>query len=122
MSEDGVLKPSHLITPTVLHILLSLAEEDRHGAGIKSDVEERTEGSLNLGPATLYEAIHRLERSGWIAVTQPPEQETQGRGNHRKYYRLTNAGRSELNAELQRLNEIVHFAKARRIFWEPGSA
>lgn len=121
MSEDGTLKPSQLITPTVLHILLSLAEEDRHGAGIKSAVEERTEGSLNLGPATLYEAIHRLERSGWIAVTQPPDR-AQGRGNHRKYYRLTKAGRGELNAELQRLDEIVHFAKARRIFWESGSA
>lgn len=122
MSEDGTLKPSQLITPTVLHILLSLAEEDRHGAGIKSEVETRTEGGLNLGPATLYEAVHRLERAGWIAVTERPDGEAQGRGNHRKYYRLTQDGRRELNAELHRLNEIVHFAKARRIFGGSGGA
>lgn len=116
--EDPV-SPRHIITPAVLHILLSLADHDRHGYGIKQDVEDRTHGTLNLGPATLYEAIHRLERVGWIEVTDPPDAETPGRGNTRKYYALTGSGRQALYGELGRLDEIVRFAKSRNLMSPP---
>ncbi|HXV62338.1 MAG TPA: helix-turn-helix transcriptional regulator [Vicinamibacteria bacterium] len=95
------------MTPAVLHVLLSLADGERHGYGIKLDVEERTDGAIRLGPGTLYEAIHRLEKSGWIEETNHDER--------RKFYRLTRAGRRHLEKELNRLNEIIRFARSKAL-------
>jgi DNA-binding PadR family transcriptional regulator len=106
--------PRELLTPAGLHILLSLAEGPRHGYGIKLDVEERTAGSLTLGPGTLYEAIHRMERGGWI-------QRRPGSDPRRVTYRLTAAGRKRMQVELERLEEIVEFARARELLSETRS-
>jgi DNA-binding PadR family transcriptional regulator len=118
MTTREAVNPRQILTPVALHILLSLADGERHGYGIKLEVEDRTRGSLTLGPATLYEAIHRMEKAGWIEVTDPPPNESPGRGNHRKYYCLTTEGRRQLHAELHRLNEIVRFAKSKKLFSE----
>ncbi len=101
--------PRDLLTPAVLQILLSLTAGSRHGYGIKRDVEDRTGGTLKLGPGTLYEAIHRLLQAGLVdhAKTPPAVQA----GGRRKYYRLTGAGRKVLLEELERLDEIVSFAR-----------
>jgi DNA-binding PadR family transcriptional regulator len=91
----------------------------RHGYGIKRDVEVATAGTLHLGPGTLYEAIHRMEAQGWIeevdrrALRQQPDYDARAR-----YYRLTGAGRDEMEAELARLDEIVKHARKRAIM--PG--
>ena len=58
-SRSNTRKPRKLLTPTQLHILMALADGKRHGYAIKQEVERRTEGALNLGPATLYDAIQR---------------------------------------------------------------
>lgn len=58
-----------------LQILLTLAEHDLHGYGIKLDIAERTAGRMSLGSGTLYEAIQRLEQRGFIAPTRPPDGE-----------------------------------------------
>jgi DNA-binding PadR family transcriptional regulator len=98
-----------LPTPAVLHILLALADGERHGYGIKQEVERRGEGALRLGPGTLYEAIYRLCRQGWI-------EEVDGSGDERRrLYRLTAEGRRALQAELRRLEAIVAEARARRL-------
>lgn len=102
--------PREILTPAALHVLLSLADGERHGYGIKLDVEERTAGSLSLGPATLYEAIHRMRKAGWI------EEAPRARGREkadarRRYYRLTREGRGRLREELERLRDIVRYAK-----------
>ena len=54
------------LTPVEFHILLALAEEARHGYGIKLDVERRTDGRISLGSGTLYVAIQRLEKEGLV--------------------------------------------------------
>ena len=100
--------PRSLLTPAALHILMSLAQGDRHGYGIKQDVEERTGGALRLGPGTLYEAIHRMLRSGWIEETpgRPDDQS----GSRKKVYRITSEGSEQMRTELARLEDIVRFA------------
>ena len=52
------------LSPSILHILLALAEGPRHGYAIKLDVETRSKGSLRMGPGTLYESIQRLLEAG----------------------------------------------------------
>lgn len=111
-ASDPPTNPRALLTPAGLHILLALAGEDRHGYGIKLDIDERTAGALSLGPATLYEAIHRMVRAGLIAARP-----RKGRGtpadDRRKYYTLTAEGRRQLADELARLDDIVRYARAK---------
>jgi PadR family transcriptional regulator PadR len=106
--------PRELLSPAALHVLLSLANGKRHGYGIKMDVEARTEGALSLGPGTLYEAIHRMQKSGWIEETARPKGAT-GRDARRKFYRLTKLGRRQLQEELERLDGIVRYARSREL-------
>lgn len=102
------------MSPAVLHILMSLAEGERHGYAVKQDIEDRTSGGLVLGPGTLYEAIHRLLRDGWLA--EAPEATRADGDGRRKYYRLTDAGRRAMEAELVRLDALVREARARALF------
>lgn len=100
-------RPRELLTPAALHVLLSLVDGPRHGYGIQRDVAERTGGKLKLGPGTLYEAIHRMLESGWIAHA--------GRDTRRKNYRLTGEGRRQLKAELARLESLVSYARSKAL-------
>lgn len=101
------------LSPAVLHILMSLAEGSRHGHAVKEDVEARTEGAVVLGPGTLYEAIHRLLRDGWLEeAVEATAADPDGR---RKHYRITAAGRRAMEAELVRLERLVRDARARRL-------
>lgn len=103
--------PRALLTPAGLHILLALADDDLHGYAIKIDIERRTEGALRLGPATLYEAIHRMVKAGWISETGG---DAAARGR-RRTYTLTAEGRAQMTAELERLSHIVADARARSL-------
>ena len=79
------------LTPAVLHILLALSDEDRHGLGIMSEVEQRTLGAVRLGPGTLYGTIKRMLTAGLIeeSVERPPPPDDDTR---RRYYGLTALG------------------------------
>ena len=98
------------LTPAVFHILLSLADADRHGYAIMQEVEERTMGAVRLGPGTLYGAIRRLRADGLI-------EELEGDGSagdeRRRYYHLTGLGRKVARLEAERLEEMVVAARAR---------
>jgi DNA-binding PadR family transcriptional regulator len=110
--------PRDIVTPAALHVLLCLAEGERHGYGIKLDVEERTAGTMSLGPGTLYEAIHRMEKCGWIEESQ--RRGSRGKSDpRRRYYRLTKEGRDRLRQELERLRDIVAYARARDLLRDP---
>jgi len=109
--EEKTASPRELMTPAVLHILVSLATGERHGLGIKEEVEERTGGELRLGPGTLYEGLHRLEGSGWVSEVEAGTAED----GRRRYYRLTKEGRRAMVAELARLDAIVRHARAERL-------
>lgn len=111
-SRRAIASPRALLTPAGLHILLALSDEERHGSAIRDDVAARTGGALRLGPATLYEAIHRMENAGWIAPRTPGDAPDDAR---RRYYTLTAEGRRQMTAELERLDAIVADARSRAL-------
>jgi len=99
------------MTSAVLHILLSLAAEDRHGLGIASDVKAFTSGRIALGPGTLYGTIKRLLDAGLIEdLGQPSAEDDDPR---RRYYRITPRGRRALEMETQGLQSVLGVAKQR---------
>ena len=100
------------LTPPVFHILLALADEERHGYGIMQDVARQTSDALQLGPGTLYGCLKRMLAAGLVeeAEERPdPEMDDE----RRIYYELTDAGRTALEAELQRYRGVVAVAKGR---------
>jgi DNA-binding PadR family transcriptional regulator len=95
------------------HILLSLAAEEQHGYGIMQEVLERTGGKVHLWPATLYGTLARLIDAELIQESEerPAAERDDAR---RRYYKLTNLGRSVLDLESQRLEELVNVMRAKR--------
>ena len=109
--EPAALLP---LTPAVFHILLALADQDRHGYAIILDVAERTGGALRLGTGTLYTAISRLLEQG--VIEEPDERPSAEEDDERRrYYRLTAFGREVANAEARRLAALVRMARSRGI-------
>ena len=102
------------LTPAVLHILLSLADQDRHGLGVMSEVEARTSGKVKLGPGTLYGTIKRMVTSGLIIESEerpdPDDDDTR-----RRYYTMTSLGRRVLRMEAERLQQLVSAARQKKV-------
>lgn len=102
-----------ILSPAALHILITLTEGPLHGHAVKEEIEARTDGELVLGPGTLYEAIHRMLRDGWLEeAVEATAADPDGR---RKHYRITAPGRRAMEAELVRLDRLVGDARARRL-------
>jgi DNA-binding PadR family transcriptional regulator len=98
------------LSPQQFHILLGLADQDRHGYGLILDIAERTGGQMRLGTGTLYTAIARLAELKFVADSA----RAQGSDDRRRYYKLTPLGRAVLHAETARLETLVRHAHARR--------
>ncbi len=96
------------LAPAAFHILISLADRDRHGYAILQEVAERTGGEFSLGPATLYTNIKRLVGNGLI---EERSSRLAADDERRRYYRLTKFGRQVAFAELDRLQVDVRKAK-----------
>ena len=95
----------------VFHILMALADEDRHGYGIIQEVLSRTDGEVRLSPGTLYRSIQRMLDDGVIVeVNERPAPELDD--ERRRYYRITTFGRAVARAEANRLHELVRLARA----------
>ena len=107
------------LAPATLHILLALAAEDLHGYGIMQEVARQSEGQYKLGPGTLYDNLQRLLDQGLVREVGRRASDTDSR---RRYYRLNEAGRSVLAAEVKRLEEVVHEARLRLRALESGRA
>jgi DNA-binding PadR family transcriptional regulator len=102
------------LTPALLHVLLALADEERHGYGIMKEVEERTGGEVRLGPGTLYGANKRMLADGLIEESDDrPDPELEDR--RRRYYRITDFGRRVAGLEAERLQSLVDTARARKL-------
>ncbi len=91
--------------------MLALADGAKHGYAIKQDVEQRTDGSVRLGPGTLYEAIQRLEDGGLITESGGDDP-VNGQEAQRRYYRLTDRGWAALRDEVRHLGLVVDLARA----------
>jgi DNA-binding PadR family transcriptional regulator len=100
------------LTPAVFHILLALADQERHGYGIMQDVLERTNQQIRLGPGTLYGTIKRMLEASQIE--ELPEREDEN-NQRRRYYKLTSAGRKTVKAEAERLEHLVNIARSKRL-------
>lgn len=96
------------------HILLSLSGQEQHGYGIMNEVLDRSGGKIRLWPATLYGTLKRLIEAELIEESdvRPAAEFDDAR---RRYYRLTKLGRSVLDAESERLEELVGILRKRRL-------
>ena len=95
----------------VFHILVSLADQERHGYAIMQDVHARTDRQLRLGPGTLYGSIKRLLNDGLIEeLDERPDPENDD--VRRRYYRITPRGRKAAIEEASRLAKLLRQARA----------
>ena len=100
------------LPPVTFHILMALADGDRHGYAIIQDVEARTDGDLRLGAGTLYRSIHRMLEQGLIVESSrrpAPALDDE----RRRYYRLTPFGTAVARAETRRRAQLLRLARAR---------
>ena len=108
----GIYMDNSSPLPTaVFHILVALADRDRHGYSIMQDVTQRTGGAVRLSPGTLYGAIKRMvEQDLIIELREAPDPKDDD--ERRRYYRLTPHGRKVAMAEAARLESLVQQARA----------
>lgn len=85
-----------------LLILKALALESMHGLGIARRIEQITKGTFEVGPGSLFPALHRLAAAGWVSSSWG-ESETRRKA---KYYRLTKAGQRQLESEVRQWEKI----------------
>lgn len=114
MKEGRDPEPYLPLTPAMFHVLLSLADGEKHGYGILKEVSSRTEGKVELSTGTLYGIIKRLVNEGMIEMseTRPSPDEDDER---RRYYRLTPFGLQVAMAEAERMEEIISVARAKNL-------
>ena len=102
------------LPPATFHILMALADEDRHGYAIIQDIAARTDGDLQMSAGTLYRSIQRMQEQGLIVETRErpaPENDDE----RRRYYRIRPFGLAVARAEARRLSQMVKLARARGI-------
>jgi DNA-binding PadR family transcriptional regulator len=115
------MAPEHLLPlpAATFHILLALADDDRHGYAIIQEVAARTAGQVTLGAGTLYRSIQRMLEQGLIEeLSERPAPELDD--ERRRYYRITTFGRAVARAETARLASLLRLARASGFL--PGKA
>ena len=107
-------KTSAPLTPAVLHILLALSTEERHGYGIMKQVERESRGKVKMGPGTLYGSLGRMMAAGLIREGDRKVDPAMD-DERRIYYALTGIGQQALAAELDRYRDVVAVATEKRL-------
>ena len=103
------------LTAPVFHILLALADGERHGYAILQEIDARSDSSVKLGTGTLYTAIKRMLATGLIERAKShldPEHDDE----RRRYYRVTSLGERVVKAEAARMDSLVGLAREKRVF------
>jgi DNA-binding PadR family transcriptional regulator len=99
------------LLPATFHILMALADEDRHGYAVIQEIAARTDGAIKMSAGTLYRSLQRMREQGLIEETEdrPAPDEDDER---RRYYRITKFGEAVARAEARRLQDLVRLARA----------
>jgi len=114
-SEHMARQQPEILSPLSSAILFALAGGISHGYGIIKEIERITDGEMRPNTGSTYLALHRLLETGLISESDGP-----GKDARRRYYRLTDAGRSAARVEARRLAQLVRLAAAKRLI--PRSA
>jgi DNA-binding PadR family transcriptional regulator len=102
------------LTPAVFHILLALADGEKHGYGIMQEISTRTDGQFSMGPGTLYGSIKRMLKDSLIEESDDrPDPALDD--ERRRYYRLTDFGQKIASAEAVRLANLVRIASSKKL-------
>ena len=111
---------SHLpLSPPVFHVLIALADGEKHGYAILKEVEERTASRVRLSSGTLYAIIKRLLNDGLITeIDERPDEDDE----RRRYYALTAFGRKVAAAEAQRMEDMLAGARTKKLIRKPKPA
>jgi DNA-binding PadR family transcriptional regulator len=109
-------KPEELLplTPGMFHVLIALADGEKHGYAIIKEVARRTGGTIRLSAGTLYTLIRRFVQDGVIAESADrPDPALDD--ERRRYYRLTEFGREVARAEAARMESTLNMARAKHL-------
>jgi DNA-binding PadR family transcriptional regulator len=102
------------LTPGMFHVLIALADGEKHGYAIIKEVARRTDGAIRLSAGTLYTLIRRFVQEGVIAESdERPDAALDD--ERRRYYRLTDFGREVAQAEGRRMEEALGMARAKKL-------
>jgi DNA-binding PadR family transcriptional regulator len=106
------------LTPAVFHILLAIADGEKHGYGIMQEVSASTGGKVILGPGTLYGTINRMLEAELIEESGE-RSDLELNDERRRYYRITGKGRRAAIKEAERLQELLRMARAKHVLQRP---
>ena len=118
VSDSELMLP---LTPAVFHVLLTLADGERHGYAIMREVVDATNGRIKMGPGTLYGTVKRLLQARLIEesdVRPDPDLDDE----RRRYYRLTGLGERALKAEALRYEALAKLARRKKLLVRPAGA
>ena len=118
MPKKQAPEPFLPVTPAMFHVLLSLADGEKHGYAILKEISRRTGGKVRLSAGTLYGIVHRLLEGGLI-VESDERPDPALDDERRRYYRLTGLGRRVAVAEAERMEELLVTARARKLLRRP---
>ena len=116
---DSDVEKQLLLSPPVFHVLIALADGEKHGYAILKEVEERTGGRVRLSSGTLYAMIKRLLNDGLIEEIDARPAEDDER---RRYYALTVFGRKAAAADAQRMEDMLAGARTKKLIRKPKPA
>lgn len=102
------------LPPATFHILLALVDGERHGYSIMREAAERSDGTVRLGPGTLYGSLKRLLESGLVKESGERTDPEMG-DERRRYYRITELGMSAARTEARRLDRVVRAARRKKL-------
>jgi DNA-binding PadR family transcriptional regulator len=110
-SDNPAVETLLPLPPATFHILMAVADEERHGYAIIQEISARTNGALRMSAGTLYRSIQRMiEQDLIVEVHERPAPELDD--ERRRYYRITRFGEAVARAETRRLQDLVRLARS----------
>jgi DNA-binding PadR family transcriptional regulator len=110
-SDNPAVETLLPLPPATFHILMAVADEERHGYAIIQEISARTNGALRMSAGTLYRSIQRMiEQDLIVEVHERPAPELDD--ERRRYYRITKFGEAVARAETRRLQDLVRLARS----------